>query len=133
MLPTPVAAPRAAARWRETARDPTAPSPLLRELLRPSKTQSKAPPPPELLVLQIKGRIIGGRRPNSALLQISLDAPHDAALKQYGQSTYLVQEGSELRVPAGHSTTQTIRVLAVTADEVRVEIAEPSGHVLTLN
>ena len=74
---------------------------------------------PELPSIQIKGRIIGGLRPNSVLLQI------DTRL-------YLVQKGMELTIPGAQPDTQTIRVVNVTADEVRIEVV-PLGRVLTLN
>ncbi len=124
----------------EPARDPTAPSPLLRELLKPAGKQSKIS---ELPFIQIKGRIIGGLQPNSALLQIGVDdqqplnsnaarTPHNVALRQNGNHSYLVQKGTELTIPGGGGDTQTLRVVEITADEVRIEIA-PLGRVLTLN
>ena len=83
--PSP-AAPLPAARQYQPPRDPTVPGPLLRALLKPTGKQQPSRPP-ELPAIQVKGRIIGGRRPDSALLQI------DTRL-------YFVQKGPSSRCPS---------------------------------
>jgi hypothetical protein len=140
IAPTPAAPNAGVAGPQEPPRDPTAPSPLLRELLKPAGKQSKMAVLP---LIRITGRMIGGLQPNAALLQIGPDdqrpaspnaagKPGIAALQHTGNRSYLVRKGTELLIPGAGSDTQTIRVLDVTADEVRIEIA-PLGRVLTLN
>jgi uncharacterized protein (DUF2267 family) len=101
---------------KETRRDPTHAAPQLRQLLDPGKGQGKAA---ELPMVQLKGRIIGGQQPGAALLEID-------------KRSYLLRQGSEIDIAGPHATANTIRVVEVTGDAVRVEIM-PSGLTLTLN
>ena len=105
---------------KETRRDPTRAAPQLRQLLDPAKTQAQTPAraaePP---LVQLKGRIVGGGQPSAALLEIN-------------KQSYLLRKGSEISLSASHSNAQTLRVVDVTSDAVRVELM-PLGLTLILN
>ena len=100
----------------QSLRDPTSPSPMLRDLIDPGRNQPKSM---ELPLIQLRGRIIGGGQPSAAMLEID-------------KHSYLVRKGSEILFPGSRPGAQSIRVLDVTAEEVRLEIL-PLGRSVSLN
>jgi hypothetical protein len=101
---------------KQALRDPTRPGPQLRELISPSRSQAKAA---EVPAIQLRGRIVDGPLPNAAMLDID-------------QQPYLLRKGSEITLTGANAGAQTLRVLDVTAEAVRVEIL-PLGRTLILN
>jgi hypothetical protein len=96
----------------ESARDPTLPGPELREWL------DSAKPARDLPTIELKGRVLGGQQPGTAILEV------DKMLR-------VVREGDELSLGGVRPGGVTVRVVEVSQQQVRLEI-KPSGRNLTL-
>jgi hypothetical protein len=96
-------------------RDPTEPSPRMRQLIDAPKAQGKAL---ELPVVELKARIVGGNQGGVAMLQID-------------KRLIVVRQGSEIALDGMHYGAQRIRVVELNANEVRLDL-QPLDRVLTL-
>jgi hypothetical protein len=93
-------------------RDPTKPSPKLREAIGTGKNADLALPALPSLIL--KGRVLANDRPAGAFIEI-------------GNHLQLVSVGAKILV----GDRQTLHIVAITRDEVRIEV-EPNKHVISL-
>ena len=86
--------------------DPTQPGPVLRELIGPAKDQPKGQ---ELPSIELKGRILGGLQPASALLSIN-------------KGFVLVHQGTEITLSGPRLAPQTLHVASLNETEVHLEV-----------
>jgi len=99
----------------EPLHDPTRPSPMMRQLIDPPKSQGKAL---ELPVVELKARIVGGNQGSVAMLQID-------------KRLVVVRQGSEIALDGSHYGSQKLRVVELNVDEVRLEL-QPLNRILSL-
>ncbi len=102
----------------EEPKDPTSPSPKLKELLQPDKTGKYAAPVagagPRMPLLALRGRVVSGVRPAVALLEV------DGKLYSIGNGSSLSGGGNTI-----------LRILEITSGEVRIEV-QPLNEVVIL-
>jgi hypothetical protein len=99
----------------EPLHDPTAPSPIMRQVIGPPKAQGKTTL--ELPVVELKARIVGGNQGSVAVLQID-------------KRIVVVRQGSQIDLDGAHSG-QKIRVIELNADEVRLEV-QPLNRIVSI-
>jgi hypothetical protein len=88
------------------AKDPTRPSPKLKDLLYPEKSGrlTGAGPAPKMPVLGLRGRVVGKDQPAVGLLEVD-------------GKVFLIAKGSSLPTAGG-----TLRIIDITSREVRIEV-----------
>ncbi len=91
---------------KEEPKDPTSPSPKLKELLHGEKAGKGAVGPgPKMPIVALRGRVISKNQPAIALLEVE-------------GRFYSISKGSSL--PGGGNTI--LRILEITSGEVRIEV-----------
>ncbi len=101
----------------QVVRDPTRPSPIMRQLIAPAKLPGQAKAP-EIPVVELKARVINAKRPGVVVLDID-------------KQTYVVCKGSEFNLAGPKYVGQKIRVVELDADAVTLEI-QPANLTVTL-